>query len=143
MFPLQIVFDYPYEILTHITGNYGPPMLIGPSVIKSLTFHTTKGKHGPFGEEQGTPFSTNMREGKIVGFHGRKGMFIDAIGVHVIEGKVAPRLRSPSNSSNLRESVVSEVDNPQWSNKLLLSKGGPTEEVVHHVLIFIMALQIS
>ncbi|PRQ27107.1 putative jacalin-like lectin domain-containing protein [Rosa chinensis] len=55
---IQIIFDYPYEILTHITGTYGPAMGMGPNVIKSLTIHTTKKKHGPYGEEQGTRFST-------------------------------------------------------------------------------------
>ncbi|KAL9673938.1 hypothetical protein QQ045_030202 [Rhodiola kirilowii] len=89
----KVFFDYPYEILTYITGYYGPAMIKGPVVIKSITFHTTKTKHGPFGEEQGTKFSTNLREGKIVGFHGRKGLYIDAIGVHVLEGKVIPPLR--------------------------------------------------
>lgn len=62
-------------------------MRIGPKVIKSLTFHTTKGKYGPYGDEQGQSFSTKLREGVIVGIHGRKGLFIDAIGVYVLEGK--------------------------------------------------------
>lgn len=68
-------------------------MIKGPVVIKSITFHTTKTTHGPFGEEQGTKFSSDSREGKIVGFHGRKGLYIDAIGVHVLKGKVVPLLR--------------------------------------------------
>uniref|UniRef100_A0A7N0V401 Jacalin-type lectin domain-containing protein n=1 Tax=Kalanchoe fedtschenkoi TaxID=63787 RepID=A0A7N0V401_KALFE len=89
----KVFFDYPYEILTHITGFYGPAMIKGPVVIKSITFHTTKTKHGPFGEEQGTKFTSNLREGRIVGFHGRKGLYIDAIGVHVLEGKVTPPVR--------------------------------------------------
>ncbi|PHT63396.1 Jacalin-related lectin 3, partial [Capsicum annuum] len=88
----KIIFDYPSEILTHITGYYGPTMIMGPNIIQSLTFHTTKGKHGPYGEEQGQQFSTKLKEGIIVGFHGRKGLFLDALGVHVLEGKVAPCL---------------------------------------------------
>lgn len=93
----MIVFDFPSEILTHITGYHGPTMVMGPNVIKSLTFHTTKTKYGPYGEEQGNPFSTNLNEGKIVGFHGKKGLFLDAIGVHVMEGKVvAPKISSPA-----------------------------------------------
>ena len=106
---------------------------MGPNVIKSLTFHTTKGRHGPFGEEQGTAFSSKLKEGKIVGFHGKKGLFLDAIGVHVIEGKVA----TPTADSNLsralvpvnNESSISEIDHPQWSNKLVLTKRGGAEEV--------------
>ncbi|KAF5955760.1 hypothetical protein HYC85_008616 [Camellia sinensis] len=108
----KIIFDYPYEILTRITGFYGPAMLMGPTVIKSLTFYTTKTKHGPFGEEQGQEFTTNAREGKIVGFHGRKGMFLDAIGVHVVEGKVMPPIRPPPNSSIQGEVVEGKTTRP-------------------------------
>lgn len=82
----KIPFDYPSEILTHITGYYGSTILRGPAVVKSLTFHTNKRKYGPFGEEQGTSFSSASNNGIIVGFHGRKGWFVDSIGVHVLEG---------------------------------------------------------
>lgn len=135
---LQIVIDYPYEVLTHITGYYAPTMVMGPNIIKSLTFHTTKTKYGPFGEEQGTPFSSNIKEGVIVGFHGRTGLFIDAIGVHMIEGKARPPTRPPSNKQlNQNQSQIqvldnaAEVDRPLWySNKSVPTKGGPFEEVL-------------
>ncbi|PIN21691.1 hypothetical protein CDL12_05607 [Handroanthus impetiginosus] len=107
----KIIFDYPSEILTHITGYHGPTMKMGPVVIKSLTFHTTKGKHGPYGEEQGQFFSTKLREGSvIVGIHGRKGLFVDAIGVHVLEGTILPSSTSPN-----KDSVVSSISNRQQS----------------------------
>ncbi|XP_055807910.1 jacalin-related lectin 3 [Solanum dulcamara] len=94
----KIIIDYPSEILTHITGYYGPTMIMGPNIIQSLTFHTTKGKHGPYGEEKGQQFSTKLKDGMIVGFHGRKGLFLDALGVHVLEGKVVPCLSPAPNS---------------------------------------------
>ncbi|CAI0436011.1 unnamed protein product [Linum tenue] len=84
----KIMFDYPQEILTHITGTYGPLMYMGPNIIKSLTFYTNKGKHGPFGDEQGPSFTSKIDEGRIVGFHGREGFFLDGLGVHVLEGIV-------------------------------------------------------
>ncbi|KAJ0087017.1 hypothetical protein Patl1_09216 [Pistacia atlantica] len=130
----RVIFDYPYEILTHITGTYGPLMYMGPNIIKSLTFHTTKGKHGPFGEEQGPSFTHKMNEGKIVGFHGKEGLFLDAIGVHVMEGKVSPQSNPVSNAINKSEGPIAEIDNPQWSNKLLVAKRGPTEEVACAVI---------
>lgn len=124
----QVIFDYPYEMLTHITGTYGPLMYMGPNVIRSLTFHTTKGKHGPFGEEQGQSFSHKI-EGKIVGFHGREGLFLDAIGVYVKEGKVTPASHPISNAI-VKVDTLGEIDNPQWSNKLVVAKrGGLMEEV--------------
>ena len=54
--------------------------------MKSLTFYTNKKKYGPFGDEHGISFSSGFNNGVIVGFHGRKGWFIDSIGVHVLEG---------------------------------------------------------
>ncbi|XP_065880957.1 jacalin-related lectin 3-like isoform X1 [Euphorbia lathyris] len=125
----KITFDYPYEILTHISGTYGPLMYMGPNIMKSLTFYTNKGKHGPFGEEQGPSFSTKPYEGKIVGFHGKEGFFLDAIGVQVLEGKVKPAKHYLSDAIVKTESDVAEIDNSPWSNKLVVAKRGPTEEV--------------
>lgn len=83
----RILFDYPSEILTSITGYYGTVLLMGPTVIRSLTFHTNLRNYGPYGEEQGTFFPSKIVRGKIVGFHGRKGWCLDAIGVHMLEGQ--------------------------------------------------------
>lgn len=83
---LQIVFDYPYEVLNHITGYYQSTFLRGPTVIKSLTFHTNKRSYGPFGDQQGFSFSSGSL-GPIVGFHGKNGYFVDCLGVHVLETK--------------------------------------------------------
>ncbi|XP_022894534.1 jacalin-related lectin 3 [Olea europaea var. sylvestris] len=151
----KIVFDYPSEILTHITGYYGPAMIMGPEVIKSLIFHTTKGKYGPYGEEGGTYFSTNLKERMmIVGFHGRKGLFIDAIGFHVIEGKAVPA-SIPSSKSSYHNAVPTKSKNkiptsnsasmsnnhtsllknkaeiPQWFSKI--GKQSQTGEVVQRL----------
>ncbi|KAJ9166061.1 hypothetical protein P3X46_020860 [Hevea brasiliensis] len=106
----KIAFDYPSEILTHITGYYGSTILRGPTVVKSLTFHTNKMKYGPFGEEQGISFSSGSNNGFVVGFHGRKGWFIDSIGVHVAEVKLSrPLSRSsydPFDSTDVKEYEV-------------------------------------
>ncbi|XP_027091225.1 uncharacterized protein [Coffea arabica] len=129
----KIVFNYPSEILTHITGHYGPAMGMGPNIIKSLTFHTTNWKHGPFGDEQGQSFSTKLRGGVIVGIHGRKGLFLDAIGVHVLEGKATPVSSSPSGSIAQRGPSINEADNtPQWSFKL--GRHGLMQEAVQRVV---------
>ncbi|XP_009768640.1 putative late blight resistance protein homolog R1A-3 isoform X2 [Nicotiana sylvestris] len=71
------------EYLTGIKGTFG---LCGShSVIKSLCFITNAKNYGPFGSEAGgTPFSLVIREGgAIVGFHGRCGAYLDAIGVYL------------------------------------------------------------
>ncbi|XP_056693681.1 jacalin-related lectin 3 [Spinacia oleracea] len=82
----KIVFDYPYERLTHITGSYGSTIMRGPTIIKSITFHTNKRSYGPFGNPQGFSFSTGS-SGAIVGFHGRNGYFMDSIGVYGLESE--------------------------------------------------------
>lgn len=129
----KVVLCYPSEVLTHITGYYGHAMGMGPFVVKSLTFHTTKGIYGPYGEEHGQPFSTKLREGVVVGFHGRKGMFIDAIGVHVLEGKIMPPPSSPSHISNHQNKLpASENGESHWSFKL--GKRGLVEEAVQRIV---------
>jgi len=129
---LQIVFDFPYEVLTHVTGYYGSLMYMGPAVIRSLTFHTTKKSYGPLGDEHGTYFTTKLREGKVVGFHGRSGLFLDSLGVHAIEGKViVPVAAPPSMEIISREPTVTEIDNPQLA---IVAKSAPIEQVFveHH-----------
>uniref|UniRef100_A0A7N2R7S9 Jacalin-type lectin domain-containing protein n=1 Tax=Quercus lobata TaxID=97700 RepID=A0A7N2R7S9_QUELO len=53
------------------------------TVIHSLCFYTNKTEYGLYGSEKGTPFSLPMEDGVIVGFHGRAGQYVDAIGVYV------------------------------------------------------------
>lgn len=125
----KIVLDYPDEVLTHITGTCGPLMSMGPIIIRSIAFHTNRRKHGPFGEERGASFSSKSKEGKIIGFHGRGGLFIDAIGIHMMEGKVLVAIQN-----NKTEADLAEVDYPQWSNKFVLPKQRPAEEVAYGVV---------
>ncbi|KAG9459248.1 hypothetical protein H6P81_003756 [Aristolochia fimbriata] len=105
----KIVFDYPYEILTHITGYYGTTLLMGPTAVKSLTFHTTKRKYGPYGEEQGIFFSSSKCEGMVVGFHGRKGWYVDSIGVHVLEGKLSLPQPPPPAPVSWADATLAEI----------------------------------
>lgn len=118
---MQVVFDFPFEILTHVTGYFGTTMIMGPTAVKSLTFHTTKRDYGPYGDEEGTFFSSLLVDGKVVGFHGRSGWFVDSIGVHVLEGKVA---------STLRNKVAMPLpDYSRWPSKQIDSSRGIEEEV--------------
>ncbi len=81
---LQIKLEYPNEVLICISGYYGSVSRDErPKVIRSLTFYTSRGKYGPFGEEMGTFFTSTTTEGKVVGFHGRSSSYLDAIGVHM------------------------------------------------------------
>ncbi|KAK0599958.1 hypothetical protein LWI29_010192 [Acer saccharum] len=76
--------NHSYEYMVGITGFYGP--IDGNccfEVVRSVSFYTNKGKYGPFGSEIGTFFNSPVSNAKVVGFHGRSGEYLDAIGVHV------------------------------------------------------------
>ncbi|XP_009772162.2 putative late blight resistance protein homolog R1A-10 isoform X2 [Nicotiana sylvestris] len=83
-----VIAATPSEYLTGIKGTFG--CYYDHCVIKSLCFITNANNYGPFGSNAGgTPFSLVMKEGvAIVGFHGRSGFYLDAIGVYL--QKLAP-----------------------------------------------------
>nr|XP_009622528.1 agglutinin-like isoform X2 [Nicotiana tomentosiformis] len=91
----------PLEHLTGIKGTF--ECFDGHSVIKSLCFITNANNYGPFGSEAGgTPFSLVMKEGvAIVGFHGRSGLYLDAIGVYL------QKLASPTST---KEHTVEDIE---------------------------------
>ncbi|XP_020257669.1 jacalin-related lectin 3 isoform X1 [Asparagus officinalis] len=128
----KIIFDYPFEVLTYITGYFGPTMMIGPTTIRSLTFHTTRRKYGPYGDEEGTFFSSCLAEGMVIGFHGRSGWYIHSIGVYVLEGKLSlpqtPGVLYNGNDMQL------EMYNYQQSNKLVSTSRGNEGEVTFGVV---------
>ncbi|CAL4988105.1 unnamed protein product [Urochloa decumbens] len=73
----------PSEFVKEVSGTYGPFSPL-PNVITSLTLVTNLCSYGPFGQPTGTPFHTRVdRTGTIVGFFGRSGMYLNAIGVYV------------------------------------------------------------
>lgn len=80
---MQVKLEFPHEVLNCVSGYYGEIGGEKTKVIRSLTFYTSRGKYGPFGEEKGTYFTSPKTDGKVVGFHGRSSMYLDAIGVHM------------------------------------------------------------
>nr|CAJ38387.1 jacalin-domain protein [Plantago major] len=79
----EIKLQFPDEVLTSVSGHCCPVVHGGSPVIRSLTFKSNKRTFGPFGVEEGSPFSFPMEGGQIVGFKGRNGWFVDAIGFHI------------------------------------------------------------
>ncbi|KAF8694031.1 hypothetical protein HU200_038481 [Digitaria exilis] len=71
------------EYLIEVCGTSGPFIDVS-EVITSLTLVTNVRSYGPFGEPQGTPFCTRVKKNSsIVGFFGRSGNHLDAVGVYV------------------------------------------------------------
>ena len=81
---MQFFVDYPNEYITAVGGSYKHIFNYDTTLVKSLYFTTSKGFTSPlFGEMMGTEFEfKGENEGKLVGFHGRGGYAIDAIGAH-------------------------------------------------------------
>ncbi|KAL6527438.1 hypothetical protein OROGR_016528 [Orobanche gracilis] len=72
------------EFFIGVEGFRG--LMDGVDVIRSLTFHTNKGKYGPMGYEFGEYFctlsSSMAATGKVVGFLGGTSVYLSSIGVH-------------------------------------------------------------
>ncbi|MFS7911677.1 putative jacalin-like lectin domain-containing protein [Helianthus anomalus] len=75
------------EYLTGISGFYGTVKgYNGLEAIASISFHTNKRIHGPYGEDKDCGYnyySSTASPGKVAGFHGRDNGFLSAIGVHM------------------------------------------------------------
>ncbi|KAM6573440.1 hypothetical protein CsatA_017520 [Cannabis sativa] len=82
----RITLRTPSEYLKSISGTYGLYNRAA-DVILSLSFHTNLSTYGPFGRPSGsnpgTPFTIPMEDSVLVGFHGRAGFYLDAIGIYV------------------------------------------------------------
>ncbi|XP_019180882.1 PREDICTED: mannose/glucose-specific lectin-like [Ipomoea nil] len=71
------------EYLTEISGTFGPFMDRSYNVLRSVKFTTNVREFGPYGPNVGTPFNFQAQNGaKIVGFFGRAGFYVDAIGTY-------------------------------------------------------------
>ncbi|GMN37065.1 hypothetical protein TIFTF001_006514 [Ficus carica] len=79
----QIKLEYPEEYLVSVSGHHCPVVYGGSPVIRSLTLKSNKRTFGPYGVEEGTPFSFPIEGGFIVGFKGRNGWYLDAIGLRM------------------------------------------------------------
>ncbi|CAO2143109.1 unnamed protein product [Urochloa humidicola] len=75
------------EHVTAVEGTVGHFATVPGVVVTSLTFRTSAGTtYGPYGTTTtaGTPFSVPAADGScIVGFWGRSGWLLDAIGVYI------------------------------------------------------------
>nr|CAD1816958.1 unnamed protein product [Ananas comosus var. bracteatus] len=70
------------EYLTKVSGTTGTFDRI--PVVRSLRFVTNKEEYGPFGQEEGTPFSIPVASGQVVSFYVRSSGYVDAIGLYVV-----------------------------------------------------------
>ncbi|XP_030512415.1 TMV resistance protein N-like [Rhodamnia argentea] len=76
----QIKLDYPREYLISFSGYFGD--FFGYTIVRSLAFQSNERTFGPIGVEDGKYFSFPSTGRKIVGFHGRSGLYLDSLGAH-------------------------------------------------------------
>ncbi|KAI6688391.1 hypothetical protein NL676_025219 [Syzygium grande] len=82
-FKAKVGLDYPREYLTSISGyKRENGNGVDNAIIQSLTFHSNRGRHGPFGKDTGKYFWYPSTGSKIVGFYGRCGEALNSIGVY-------------------------------------------------------------
>ncbi|KAJ4751454.1 Mannose-binding lectin superfamily protein [Rhynchospora pubera] len=69
------------EYITNVTGHIAPE---GDTLqVRSLKFETNLNTYGPFGTEREVPFALPAIRGQVIGFFGRAGPMLEAIGVYV------------------------------------------------------------
>ncbi|PNT69866.1 hypothetical protein BRADI_2g01740v3 [Brachypodium distachyon] len=74
----------PDEYLAGVKGHVGH--YDNCLVVRSLTFVTNaRRSFGPYGKEEGVPFAlpAAVAGGRIIGFFGSSGLYLDAIGTYV------------------------------------------------------------
>jgi hypothetical protein len=97
---LQVKLDFPDEVLVSVSGHYGS-VCGTPVIIRSLTFQSNSSKYGPFGTEDGTPFSLPVSSGKIIGFYGRSGSYLNSLGFYLKQVHFPNPLNSPATPRSL------------------------------------------
>ncbi|KAI7729346.1 hypothetical protein M8C21_004800 [Ambrosia artemisiifolia] len=91
-----ICIDDTNEYLMSISGTSNYLFGSKTQVVTSICFMTTLNLYGPYGNSYGAPFSHDVKDGVVVGFHGRASEYINAIGVYVMPKSLA----LDSNSKN-------------------------------------------
>ena len=116
----QIKLKYPEEYLASVSGIYCPVVYGGSPVIRSLTLKTNKRIFGPYGIEEGTPFSFPIDGGHIVGFRGKNGWYLDAIGFRISGVQSAKLIERGFKRASRGSLALPPQNRPSWLVLLLL-----------------------
>ncbi|KAG2242413.1 hypothetical protein Bca52824_095746, partial [Brassica carinata] len=78
----EFVVNFMNEHITLVEATYDNPKLFRNTVITSLKFETSRGRTAIFGYEVGKKFVLGQNGGRLLGFHGKEGEAIDALGAY-------------------------------------------------------------
>lgn len=92
-------------------------------MIRSLTFKSNKRTFGPFGVEEGTPFTFSMDGGLVVGFKGRSGWYVDAIGFHLSKKQSTKLLQRVQKGLQRLASTTSKSSASKDGGKPIIDRG--------------------
>lgn len=122
---------YPNEYITDVGGSYEHIFNYDTTLITSLHFTTSKGLTSPlFGKITGTEFEfKDENGGSLVGFHGRGGYAIDAIGVRFAP---APNSSIPTPPNQLSKVYITSGNEGVEEIKFYNVENGETKEVFLH-----------
>uniref|UniRef100_M4C7F1 Jacalin-type lectin domain-containing protein n=1 Tax=Brassica campestris TaxID=3711 RepID=M4C7F1_BRACM len=96
--PSEFVLDFPDEYIKSVEATYDKPNLFQNTVITSLTIKTSKGRTSSFGYTKGKKFVLEQKDCPLVGFHGKVGDAIDALGAYF--APLVPAKKLPSVGGN-------------------------------------------
>lgn len=119
----KINLQYPEEFLTSVSGYISQVVHGGTPVIRSLTFKSNRRTFGPYGIEEGTPFSVPIEGGQIVGFKGRSDWYLDAIGFHLSRVPQKTILKKVQQGIRRLASSVTLVPKDSEQNHVKATKG--------------------
>lgn len=100
-----------------MSGYIAPVVYGGSPVTRSLTFKSNRRTFGPYGIEEGTPFSLPIEGGQIVGFKGRSGWYLDSIGCHLSPVQSVKVFQKVSDRFKRLTSAVAFVPDPKNDQK--------------------------
>ncbi|KAF2608303.1 hypothetical protein F2Q68_00043610 [Brassica cretica] len=125
---IQFSVDYPNDNITAVGGTYKHVYTYDTTLITSLYFTTSKGFTSPlFGIDsgkKGTEFEFKGENGgKLIGFHGRRGNAIDAIGAYFDTGSQG------GDGGNVPSKDGPKTDVPGKKGPLGGDKGEPFDDV--------------
>ncbi|KAL1208670.1 Jacalin-related lectin 23 [Cardamine amara subsp. amara] len=89
--PQEFSVDYPNEYITSVEGTYACPATT--TVITSILFKTSNGRTSPTFGNQNFVLESNGQ--KLVGFHGRNGLGLDALGAYFLSESTFPKRLEP------------------------------------------------
>ena len=76
------MLDYPNEYIKSVEVTYDKPKLFQNTVITSFTFETSSERTSFIGYKVGKKFVLEQKDLRLVGFHGKEGDAIDALGAY-------------------------------------------------------------